>query len=100
MKALNLKSEIVGSGLLMCAASYLFYAIDPMARSEILVEKLLKIACYCMILLSFNLWMRVNNRLKGLDPEGPKEIKAHIKMTLFFLFCFALMEAALFLEAM
>ena len=96
MKALEV--EIIGSGISLCAAIYLFYAIDPYTAGKILVEKLLKIACYCLVLLGFNLWMRVNNRLRGVDPYAPGAMREHIKMTSFFLFCFAIMEAALFIE--
>ena len=92
------EAELIGSGLSLCAAICIFHVIDPYTAGKILVEKLLKIACYCLILLGFNLWMRVNNRLRGLDPYAPGAMREHIKMTSFFLFCFALMEAALFIE--
>ena len=96
------------------ASIYLFYAIDPLARREILVEKLLKIACYCLVILGFNLWMRAKNRLTGrgtyilehqgrhivLTPEGKESMKEHIKMTSFFCAIFALMELPLFLSTM
>ncbi len=97
MKA-NLKTEVLGSGLSLIGAIYLFYAIDPLARRVILVEKLLKIWVYCMVLLSFNLWMRVDHRLKGLDPDGPAALKEHIKLTMFFLAMLALMELPLLLS--
>jgi len=96
----------------MWLAIYGFYAIDPLARRVILVEKLLKIWCYCLVLLSFNLWMRVNNRLKGrgtylierqgrhfvFTSKGKKCVKEHIKMTAFFCAIFALMELPLLLS--
>jgi len=93
-----LEAELIGSGLSLCAAICIFYVIDPYTAGKILFEKLLKIACYCMVLLSFNLWMRVNNRLRGIDPYSDQAMKEHIKLTSFFLFCFAVMEAALFIE--
>ncbi|MBA7640548.1 hypothetical protein ES703_48217 [subsurface metagenome] len=40
----NLKSDLIGAGFSMCAAMYVFYAVDPLARSSIIVEKLLKIS--------------------------------------------------------
>lgn len=82
----------------MCLAIYGFYAIDPLARRVILVEKLLKIWCYCLILLSFNLWMRVDHRIKKIDPDSPAALKENIKLTSFFLAMFALMELPLLLS--
>ena len=97
MKA-NLKTELLGSGLSLMGAMYIFYAIDPLAQRVILVRLILKGAVYCMFLLGFNLWMRVNNRLQGLDPDTPAALKEHITLTLFFLAMFALMELPLFIS--
>ena len=97
MKA-NLKNELIGSGLSLMGAMYLFYAIDPYTAGRILIRLMLKGAVYCMVLLSFNLWMRVDHRLKGKDPDSPAALKNHIKLTMFFLAMFALMELPLLLS--
>lgn len=90
-----MRNELIGSGLSICSAYYIFYAINPIAQRMILVEKLLKITVYCLVLLGFNLWMRVMNRLKGIDVESDAAIKEHIKMSMFFLAMFAVMDLAL-----
>ncbi|MBA7491607.1 hypothetical protein ES702_02155 [subsurface metagenome] len=84
----------------MCLAIYGFYAIDPLARRVILVEKLLKIWCYCLVLLSFNLWMRVNHRIKNVDPDSHAALRENVKLTSFFLAMFALMELPLLLSTL
>jgi len=98
MKSLGLRTELVGAGFSLCAAIYIFYAIDPYTAGKILVEKLLKLWVYCLVLLSFNLFMRVDHRLKGMDPDSHAALKEHIKLTMFFLGMLALMELPLFLS--
>ena len=93
----NLKTELLVSGLSLMGAMYIFYAIDPYTAGMILIRLMLKGAVYCMVLLSFNLWMRVDHRLKDQDPDSPAALKEHIKLTTFFLAMFALMELALFI---
>lgn len=95
---MTLKHELIGSGLSLVAAIYGFYAIDPLAGRVILVEKLLKIWVYCLVMLSFNLWLRVDHRLKGMDPDGHEALKDHIKLTLFFFAMLALAELPLFIS--
>lgn len=94
-----MKTEVLGSGLSILAATYLFYAIDPYTRGKILIEKVLKLAVYCLIILGFNLALRVRHRTKRLDPDSRDAWKAHIKLTAFFLFMFGVMDLAITLES-
>lgn len=84
----------------MCVAMYVFYAVDPLARGLIIVEKLLKLWVYSLLLLSFNLWLRVNHRLMGKDPNSETALKEHIKMTMFFLALYALMDLPLMIASL
>lgn len=96
----GLKSELIWAGFTMCAAMYVFYAVDPLARGSIIVEKLLKIWVYSLLLLSFNLWLRVNHRLMGKDPDDAAALKEHIKMTMFFLMLYAIMDLPLMIASL
>lgn len=96
MKAIEI--ELIGSGVSLSASIYLFWFIDPLMPGRILLARLLKISVYFLTLLGFNLWMRVINRLKGLDPESDDCMKDHIKMSMFFLAMLALMELPLLLS--
>ena len=82
---MTLRNDLIGAGFSMCAAMYVFYAVDPLAQTLIIVEKLLKIWVYSLVLLSFNLWMRVNHRLMGKDPNSGPALKEHIKLPCFSL---------------
>ena len=98
MKKLNpVKLELIGSGASLFTSIFLFYAIDPLTHGRSLLGRLLKIAVYCLVVLGFNLWMRATNRLKGKDPESDDCMKEHIKMSMFILAMFALMELPLML---
>ena len=80
------------------ASIYLFWFVDPLTHGRILLARLLKIGVYFLTLLGFNLWMRAVNRIKGRDPESDAYMKEHIKMSMFFLAMFALMELPLLLS--
>lgn len=92
------RHELIGSGMGIFFATYLFYAIDPYARTMILIEKLLKIAVYCLYLLSFNLALRFRHRYEGLDPDSDEAMKKHIKFSMFFLGMLELTDLYLFLS--
>ena len=93
---MKIKTEVFGSGLSICAATYLFYAIDPYTAGMILIEKIQKTLVYCLYLIGFNLALRVRHRAQGREPDAPGALKAHIKLTLFFCAMFAVMELPLF----
>ena len=82
------------------ASIYLFWFVDPLTAGRILLARLLKISVYSLTVLGFNLWMRAVNRMKGLDPESDDCMKEHIKMSMFFLAMFALMELPLLLSTL
>jgi len=97
---LKLKTEVFGSGLSIFAATFIFYAIDPYTAGMILIEKMQKTLVYCLYLIGFNLALRVRHRGEGRDPYSNAAYKAHIKLTMFFLAMFALMELPLFISRM
>ena len=98
---MKLKTEVFGSGLSIFAASYLFYIYDPVARgvtgvtSGMIAEMILKFWVYVLYLIGFNLALRVRHRAQGREPDAPGALKAHIKLTMFFLFMFGVMDAAI-----
>ena len=92
------EAELIGSGASLLASIYLFWFVDPLTHGRTLLARLLKIGVYLLTLSGFNLWMRAVNRMKGLDPESDICMKEHIKMSMFFLAMFALMELPLFLS--
>ena len=95
---MKLKYEVFGSGLSIFAATFIFYAIDPYVAGAILVEKMQKTLVYCLYLIGFNLALRVRHRAQGREPDAPGALKAHIKLTMFFLAMFALMDLPLFIS--
>jgi len=97
---MSLKTDLIGAGLTLCLSIYVFYAVDPLAVGVVFVEKLLKIWVYSLTLISFNLWLRVDMRLKRWDINGPKAVKAHIKLTSFFFFMLAMMDLPLMIASL
>lgn len=97
---LGLRAEVIGAGLSLFLSIYVFYIVDPLAVGMVFVEKLLKIWVYALTLISFNLWLRVDMRLKRWDINGPKAVKAHIKLTSFFFFMLALMDLPLIIASL
>ena len=97
---MSLKTDVIGAGFSLCAAIYVFYYFEPLAVGNLLVEKLLKIWVYALTLISFNLWLRVDMRLKGWDINGSKAVKEHIKLTSFFFLLLALMDLPLMIASL
>ena len=88
---MNPRIEALGSGVLIFMSVILFYVFKPWA-SMILVNKLLKFACYSSAILGLNLWLRVKARFDGIDPDSNEVYKLNIKFTMFMIIMFSFME--------
>lgn len=85
------------SGFFLIIPHIILHYFEPMA-SEILTRRALKFVCYASAILGLNFWIRTKARLDGVDPNSAQVWKRIIKLSLFILTMFGIMEMGVFMD--